>query len=185
MIDETMTETELRMSAAVDHTRGELAKIRTGRANPGLVTDLPVDYYGTKTPLQQLAGVTVPEARMLLISPYDRGALKEIERALNASDLGVNPSNDGSIIRVVFPELTEERRREFVKLAKDRAEDGRIAIRNVRRAAKSEFAKLAEQGDISEDDERRADKALQDMTDKYVAQIDALVSSKEKDLLEL
>ena len=185
MIDDTMTDAELRMSAAVDHTRGELAKIRTGRANPGLVNDLPVEYYGTKTPLQQLAGVTVPEARMLLISPYDAGALREIERSLNASDLGVNPSNDGALIRVVFPELTEERRREYVKLAKDRAEDGRISIRNIRRGAKTEFGKLAEQGEISEDEERRADKALQDMTDKYVAEIDALVSGKEKELLEV
>lgn len=185
MIDDTMTDAELRMSAAVDHVRAELAKIRTGRANPGLVNDLPVDYYGAKTPLQQLAGVTVPEARMLLISPYDAGALKEIERALNASDLGVNPSNDGNVIRVVFPDLTEERRREFVKLAKDRAEDGRISIRNVRRTAKTEFARLAEDGDISEDDERRADKALQDMTDKYVAKVDQLVANKEKELLEV
>ena len=180
-----MTDAELRMSAAVDHTRAELAKIRAGRANPGLVNDLPVEYYGTKTPLQQIAGVTVPEARMLLISPYDAAALKEIERALNASDLGVNPSNDGTVVRVVFPDLTEERRREYVKVARDRAEDGRIAIRNVRRAAKSEFAKLGEDGQISEDEERRADKALQDMTDRYVAQVDSLVGSKEKELLEV
>ena len=185
MIEDTMTDAELRMSAAVDHTRGELGKIRTGRANPGLVADLPVEYYGTKTPLQQLAGVTVPEARMLLISPYDASALKEIERAISGSDLGVNPSNDGNVIRVVFPDLTEERRREYVKVAKDRAEDGRIAIRNVRRAAKSEFGKLAEDGEISEDDEHRADKALQDMTDKYVGEIDKLVANKEKELLEV
>ncbi len=185
MIDDTMTEAELKMVAAVDHTRAEFAKIRTGRANPALITDLPVEYYGTPTPLQQVAGVSVPEPRMLLVSPYDASALKAIERAIAGSDLGLNPSNDGRVIRVVFPELTEERRREFVKLAKERAEDGRVSVRNIRRSAKTEIGRLRDQGEITEDDERRADKALQEITDRYVGEIDGLVANKEKELLEV
>lgn len=185
MIDDTMTEAELKMDAAVDHTRGEFAKIRTGRANPGLINELRVDYYGAPTPLQQLAGVSVPEPRMLLVSPYDASALKNIERAIATADLGLNPSNDGQVIRVVFPELTEERRKEFVRLARDRAEEGRVSIRNIRRQGKSEISKLKEDAAISEDDERRADKSLQDLTDRYVGEIDALLGNKEKELLEV
>ncbi len=185
MIDDLLTEAELKMSAAVDHTRGEFGKIRTGRANPGLITDLPVDYYGSPTPLQQVAGVSVPEPRMLLVSPYDQQALKNIERAISQADLGLNPSNDGKVIRVVFPELTEERRKEFVRLARERAEEGRISVRNIRRSVKAEIGKLADNSEITEDDERRADKALQDITDKYVHEIDTLLSHKEKELLEV
>jgi ribosome recycling factor len=180
-----MMDAELKMSAAVDHTRGEFAKIRTGRANPGLISELPVEYYGTKTPLQQIAGISVPEPRMLVVSPYDATALKEIERAIAASDLGINPSNDGTVIRVVFPDLTEERRKEYVKLARERAEEGRVSVRNVRRHAKSEIHKLQSDGDITEDDEHRQDKALQDLTDKYIAEIDGLLANKEKELLEV
>jgi ribosome recycling factor len=135
VIDDVLTEAELRMSDTIDHTRGEFAKIRTGRANPGLITNLPVEYYGTKTPLQQIAGVSVPEPRMLLVNPYDQNALREIERAIQAADLGINPSNDGTVIRVVFPELSQERRQDFVRLARERAEEGRVAIRNIRRSA--------------------------------------------------
>ena len=185
MIDETLGEAEQKMAAAVEHTQVEMAKIRTGRANPGLIADLLVEYYGTPTPLQQLAGISVPEPRMLLVSPFDKTALKEIDRAIGGSDLGLNPSNDGSVIRVVFPELTEERRKEFVKLAKERAEDGRVAVRNIRRHAKSELGKLAEAGDIGEDDERRADKRLQDLTDRFVGRIDEVFSHKEKELMEV
>ena len=185
MIDDLMTEAELKMDAAVDHTRGQFGKIRTGRANPGLITDLPVEYYGAPTPLQQVAGVSVPEPRMLLISPYDTSALKNIERAISGADLGLNPSNDGKVIRVVFPELTEERRKEFVRLARDRAEEGRVSIRNIRRSAKSEIGKLLTASEITEDDERRADKTLQDLTDRYVAEVDALFGNKEKELLEV
>ena len=185
MIDDLMTEAELKMVGAVDHTRSEFAKIRTGRANPGLITDLPVEYYGSPTPLQQVAGVSVPEPRMLLVSPYDQTALKNIERAIATADLGLNPSNDGKVIRVVFPELTEERRKEFVRLARERAEEGRISIRNVRRAAKHDISKLHANSEITEDDERRADKALQDVTDRYVAEIDGLLVNKEKELLEV
>src|SRR5687768_1428359 len=140
---------ELKMEAAVEHTRAEFAKIRTGRANPSLITDLRVEYYGAPTPLQQLAGVSVPEPRMLLVTPYDATALKTIERAISTSDLGLNPSNDGKVIRVVFPELTEERRREFVKLAKERAEEGRVSVRNVRRHAKSELSKSKDASEIT------------------------------------
>ena len=185
MIDDLLTEAELRMAAAVDHTRDQFSKIRTGRANPGLITDLMVDYYGSPTPLQQVAGVSVPEPRMLLVSPYDQTALRNIERAISTSDLGLNPSNDGKVIRVVFPELTEERRKEFVKLARERAEEGRVAIRNVRRGAKHEIAKLREASEITEDEERRTDKTLQDVTDRYVHDVDGLLHNKEKELLEV
>jgi ribosome recycling factor len=184
-VDDVMTEAELRMSDSVDHTRGEFAKIRTGRANPQLISGLHVDYYGTKTPLQQIAGISVPEPRMLLVNPYDARALRDIERAIQASDIGVNPSNDGSVIRVVFPELSEERRRDFVRLARERAEEGRVAIRNIRRSAKSDFDTLEKAGDISEDEHRRAEHALQELTNTYVAKIDELLSNKERELLEV
>ncbi|MPZ72264.1 MAG: ribosome recycling factor [Nitriliruptorales bacterium] len=185
MIDDLMTEAELKMTGAVEHTRGEFAKIRTGRANPGLITDLLVDYYGAPTPLQQVAGVSVPEPRMLLVSPYDQQALRNIERAIATADLGLNPSNDGKVIRVVFPELTEERRKEFVRLARERAEEGRVAVRNIRRGTKHDIAKLQEDSEITEDEERRADKALQDLTDRHVHEIDGLLANKEKELLEV
>lgn len=180
-----MTEAELRMSDSVDHTRSEFAKIRTGRANPGLITGLHVNYYGTKTPLQQIAGVSVPEPRMLLVNPYDANALRDIERAIQSADLGVNPSNDGTVIRVVFPELSEERRKDFVRLARERAEEGRVAIRNIRRSAKSDFEALQKDGEITEDELRRAEQALQDLTDTHVANIDELLTNKERELLEV
>ncbi len=185
MIDDLMTEAELKMDGAVDHTRHEFSKIRTGRANPGLITDLPVEYYGAPTPLQQVAGVSVPEPRMLLVTPYDQSAMRNIERAIASSDLGLNPSNDGKVIRVVFPELTQERRKEFVRLARERAEEGRIAIRNIRRSVKHDIAKLLADSQITEDEERRADKALQEVTDRYVAEVDTLLVNKEKELLEV
>jgi ribosome recycling factor len=185
VIEDTLAEARQKMDAAVRHTRAEIAKIRTGRANPGLITDLHVSYYGTQTPLQQLAGVTAPEPRMLVVSPYDRTALKEIERTIQASDLGLNPSNDGEVIRVVFPELTQERRRQFVRLTKERAEEGRTAVRNIRRHAKSEIDRMTRDGEVSEDEARRADKALQELTDKHVGSIDQLVATKEKELLEV
>jgi ribosome recycling factor len=185
VIEETLADAGQKMDAAVRHTRGEIAKIRTGRANPGLITDLSVSYYGTQTPLQQLAGVSAPEPRMLIVSPYDRNALKDIERAIQSSDLGLNPSNDGEVIRVVFPELTQERRRQFVRLTKERAEEGRTAVRNVRRHAKSEIDRLSREGEVSEDQARRADKRLQELTDQHIQLIDQLVSTKEKELLEV
>jgi len=184
-LDEAMTDAELKMDAALDHTRAEFAKIRTGRANPTLVTDLPVSYYGTPTPLQQLAGVTVPEPRMLLVTPYDKSAMKEIERAINAADLGLNPTNDGLVIRVVFPDLTEERRKQFVKMARERAEESRVGIRNNRRTARTAISKLADTGDITDDEAQRAEAGLQDITDAHVAEVDKLLANKEKELLEV
>lgn len=185
VLDDVMTEAELKMSDTVDHTRGEFGKIRTGRANPGLITGLPVEYYGTKTPLQQIAGVSVPEPRMLLVNPYDASALREIDRAIQAADLGVNPSNDGNVIRVVFPELSQERRQDFVRKARERAEEGRVAVRNIRRTAKSDFDELEKSGDITIDDQRRAAAQLQELTDRYVATIDDLLTNKEHELLEV
>lgn len=185
MIDDILSDAKQKMAAAVEHTRGEFGKIRTGRANPGLVADLPVEYYGTKTPLQQLAGISVPEPRMLMINPFDQGAMKEIERAISGSDLGLNPNSDGQVIRVVFPELTEERRREYVRMARERAEEGRVAVRNVRRQAKSDIAELNEEGEVSEDEQRRADRQLQAITDQHTDEIDALVANKEQELLEV
>lgn len=185
MIDDILTEAELRMSDTIDHTRGEFAKIRTGRANPGLIANLPVDYYGTKTPLQQIAGVSVPEPRMLLVNPYDANALRDIERAIQQADLGLNPSNDGSVIRVVFPELSEERRHDFVRLARERAEEGRVAVRNIRRGAKGSLDGFRRDGDITEDDQRRGAADLQKLTDTHVGTIDELLTSKERELLEV
>lgn len=183
--DDVLTDAELKMSDSVDHTRSEFAKIRTGRANPGLLSDLPVEYYGTRTPLQQIAGVSAPEPRMLLVNPYDASALREIERAIQTADLGVNPSNDGTVIRVVFPELSEERRHDYVRLARERAEEGRIAVRNIRRSAKGELDTLQRAGDLTEDDQRRAEGRLQNLTDRYVATIDELLGKKEHELLEV
>lgn len=184
-LEEILMDAELKMSAAVDHTRSEFGKIRTGRANPQLITDLPVEYYGTQTPLQQLAGVSVPDPRMLLVSPYDRSAMREIERAISRSDLGLNPSNDGQVIRVVFPDLTEERRKQFVKMARERAEESRIGIRNNRRSARSSIGKLADAGEVPDDEAARAETRLQELTDRYVNDVDGLLTNKEKELLEV
>jgi ribosome recycling factor len=184
-IDEILSDADHKMQAAVTHTGEQFAKIRTGRANPQLIADLPVEYYGAPTPLQQLAGVSVPEARLLVVTPYDHSALKEIERAIASADLGLNPSNDGQVIRVVFPELTEERRKEYVRLARERAEEGRVSIRNTRRAAKHQLSDLVDQGEASEDEGRRADKQLQDLTDTHVGEIDELLHNKEAELLEV
>lgn len=185
LIDDILDEAELKMEGAVDHTKLEFAKIRTGRANPTLLTDLRVQYYGAATPLQQIAGVTAPEPRVLLVNPYDRGALGDIEKAIIASDLGLNPSNDGTVIRVVFPELTEERRKQFVKMARERAEEGRIAVRNSRRSAKGDLESLESEGEISEDDLRRAEGDLQKRTDAAIKRIDDLLESKESELMEV
>jgi ribosome recycling factor len=184
-LDEIMMDAELKMSAAVDHTRAEFGKIRTGRANPQLITDLPVEYYGTQTPLQQLAGISVPEPRMLVVSPYDRSAMKEIERAISRSDLGLNPSNDGQVIRVVFPDLTEERRKQFVRMARERAEESRVGIRNTRRAARAAIGRQADAGEVPDDDATRAEARLQELTDRHVHEVDGLLANKEKELLEV
>ena len=172
-----------KMSRAVEHARGELAAIRTGRAAPALVEKLTVDYYGSHIPLQQLAGIQVPEGKVLLITPYDKGSLKAIEKAIQSSDLGVNPANDGTVIRLTFPPLTEERRRAMVKVAHNKAEDGRIAVRNVRRAARKDLEALEKDGEISSDELERAEKELERLTHEHVAEIDRGLQHKEDELL--
>jgi ribosome recycling factor len=182
-IDAVLEDTRAKMAKAVEHTRSELSTIRTGRAAPALVEKLRVEYYGSEVPLQQLAGIQVPEAKMLIISPYDKGSLKSIEKAIQNSDLGVNPNNDGSVIRLNFPPLTEERRREMVKVAHNKAEDGRVAVRNSRRAARKDLEALEKDGDISSDELERAEKDLEKVTHEYVAEIDRVLAHKEEELL--
>lgn len=184
-VDDIIRDTTERMRKAVAHTRSEFASIRTGRATPVLVEKLPVEYYGSEVPLQQLAGFTVPEARQLLIAPYDRGAMNAIERAIRNSDLGINPSNDGQVIRLNFPPLTAERRKELVKVVKHMAEDGRVAIRNLRRSARHELEALEHNREISADDLERAEKGLQKLTDQFVAEVDLAFEHKEQELLEV
>ena len=185
MIDETLFEAEEKMEKAVHVTREELGGLRTGRAQPSAFARLVVDYYGAPTPIPQMASVSVPEARMAVIKPYDASQLGAIEKAIRDSDLGVNPSNDGMIIRVVFPQLTEERRRELVKVAKHKGEEGKVSIRSIRRHAKDTLDKMAKNGDVGEDDARRAEKHLDDATHKYVTQIDEMLKHKEGELLEV
>jgi ribosome recycling factor len=174
-----------KMARAVLHARSEFATVRTGRASPALVEKLRVDYYGTEVPLQQLAGFNVPEARLLVITPYDKAAIKGIEKAIQNSDLGINPSNDGQVIRLGFPALTEERRKELVKLVKHKAEEARVAVRNLRRAARHELEAMEKDGDISLDDLERAEKELEKIAHDNVAEIDRLVLQKEQELLEV
>ncbi|MEN8238634.1 MAG: ribosome recycling factor [Actinomycetota bacterium] len=181
MINELLKEAQDKMDQAVQHTIGEFGGIRTGRANPGLLSRVTVDYYGTQTPLQQLAGFTVPEARMLIVQPFDKTSIPAIERGIQQADLGLNPSNDGNIIRLAFPSLTEERRHDLIKVVRSLAEEGRIAIRNVRRHAKDAI----EAEDVSEDDIHRAEKELQVLTDKHTEAVDAALARKEEELLEV
>jgi ribosome recycling factor len=172
-----------KMKKAVAHLQAEFAAVRTGRASSALVEKLRVDVYGSDVPLQQIAGFGVPEPRVLTISPYDKSTLKAIEKAIQQSDLGVNPSNDGELIRLTFPELTEERRRDFVKVVRNRAEEGRVAVRNVRRQARQELEHLEKDGEISKDDLDRAEKDLEKRTHEVVAEIDELLKHKETELL--
>ncbi|GAA3765456.1 ribosome recycling factor [Streptomyces tremellae] len=185
VIEETLLEAEEKMEKAVLVAKDDFAAIRTGRAHPAMFNKIVADYYGAMTPINQLASFSVPEARMAVVTPFDKSALRNIEQAIRDSDLGVNPSNDGSIIRVVFPELTEERRRQFIKVAKTKAEDSKISIRAVRRKAKETIDKLVKDGDVGEDEGRRAEKELDDTTTKYVAQVDELLKHKESELLEV
>lgn len=173
------------MEKAVAVARDDFATVRTGRANPGMFAKIVAEYYGTMTPINQLAGFTVPEPRMAIVSPYDKGSLPAIERAIRDSDLGVNPSNDGSIIRVTFPQLTEERRRDMIKVVRHKAEEARVAIRNIRRHAKDGLDRLAKDGDAGEDDVRRAEKDLDESTHRYVAGVDDLLRNKEAELMEV
>ncbi len=185
MIDETLFEAEEKMEKAVSVAKDDLASVRTGRATPAMFSRVAVDYYGAMTPLNQLASVTIPEARMVIIKPYDARALRAIEKAIRDSDLGLNPGNDGQIIRVVVPQLSEERRREMVKLAHGKGEDARVTIRSVRRKAMDELHRIVRDGESGEDEVRRAEKELQVTTDRYVHQIDDLVKHKEAELLEV
>lgn len=183
MIRESLAEASQKMDQAVEHVSSEFSTIRTGRANPQILNRMTVDYYGSQTPLQQIAGFSVPEPRLLVIQPYDKGSINAIERAIRESDLGLNPSNDGVVIRLVFPSLTEERRRELIRVVRQMAEDGRVAVRNVRRHAKAEIDAL--HGEVSDDDIHRAEVELQEITDRHTARIDESLERKETELLEV
>jgi ribosome recycling factor len=185
MIEETMFEAEEKMDKAVEVLKEDFAGIRTGRANPGLFNKLTVEYYGAPTPLQQLASFQNPEPRTILVIPFDKSAMHEIERAIRDSDLGVNPSSDGNQIRCVMPELTEERRREYIKLANHKAEEARVSVRNIRRKAKTDLDKLVKDGEVGEDDGSRAEKELDGLTKKHTDLVDSLVKAKETELLEV
>lgn len=185
MIDEALFDAEEKMEKAVAVARDDFSTIRTGRANPGMFSRIVIDYYGSITPITQLAGINVPEARLVVIKPYEAGQLNAIENAIRNSDLGVNPSNDGSLIRVVVPQLTEERRRELVKQAKNKGEDAKVSVRNIRRKAMEELNRIRKDGDAGEDEVARAEKDLDKSTQQYVAQIDELIKVKEGELLEV
>ncbi|MCL6647087.1 MAG: ribosome recycling factor [Chloroflexi bacterium] len=185
MIEEVITDAEQRMHKTVESLKRDLATIRTGRASPSLIERLPVDYYGTPTPLQQLAQITTAEARTLVITPYDRAAFSGIEKAIQKADLGLNPTNDGRVIRVVFPPLTEERRRELVKIVRKQVEDHKVAVRNIRREADKQMRELQKEGVISADAEKRAEERLQNLTDQTIAEIERLGKQKEAEVLEV
>lgn len=184
LIDVVRRDAEELMSRALEHTRSEFTGVRTGRATPALIEKLPVEYYGAEVPMQQLASFSVPEARQLLVTPFDKAAMGAIERAIQLADLGLNPSNDGTVIRLVFPPLTAERRAELVKVVKALAEEGRISVRNARRAARRELEELADASDISDDELTRANKDLDKMTQTYETHISQALAQKERELLE-
>ncbi len=185
MIDETMLAAEEKMEKAIEVAKEDFATIRTGRANAAMFNKLTVEYYGSRTPLQQLASFQTPEARTILITPFDKSAMAEIERTLRDSDLGINPNSDGTVIRVNLPQLTEERRREYIKLARTKAEDSKVSIRNIRRKAKEEIDHLVKNGDIGEDEGSRAEKELEVFTKKHVENVDSILKVKEGELLEV
>jgi ribosome recycling factor len=185
VIDETLFDAEEKMEKAVHVAREELGGLRTGRATPNAFSRLVVDYYGAPTPIPQMASVSIPEARMAIIKPYDAGQLGAIEKSIRDSDLGVNPTNDGMIIRVVFPQLTEERRRDLVKVAKGKGEDAKVSIRSIRRHAKDALDKLIKDGEAGEDDVHRAEAELEKLTGRYTGSVDEFVRAKEAELLEV
>jgi ribosome recycling factor len=185
VIDDILLEAESKMDKAVSVAKEDFATIRAGRASASMFAKVVADYYGTPTPVQQLASFLVPEARMVIVTPYDKGAMTSIERAIRDSDLGVNPTNDGNVIRVSFPQLTEERRKEYIKVARSKAEEARVSVRNIRRGAKESLEKLQKDGQAGEDDVRRAEKALDEATNKQVAHIDDILKHKEAELLEV
>lgn len=183
MISDLLTEAEQKMEMAVEHVASEFGTVRTGRANPQLLHRIHVEYYGSQTPLQQLASISVPEPRLLVVHPFDKATVSDIERAIQQADLGLNPTNDGSLVRIAFPPLTEERRQELIKVVRHMAEDGRVSVRNVRRHAKTDMEAL--HGEISDDDIRRGEDELQSLTDRFVEKIDMTLGNKEEELLEV
>ncbi|NUT43175.1 MAG: ribosome recycling factor [Thermoactinospora sp.] len=185
MIDETLLEAEEKMDKAVSVAKEDFANIRTGRVTPQMFNKINAEYYGTPTPIQQLASFSVPEARMVIIQAFDRGSVTAIVKAIRESDLGVNPTDDGATIRVVFPELSEERRKEYIKVARTKAEHAKVSVRNIRRSAKEVLDKIIKDGEAGEDEVRRAEKELDDITQRHVAKIDELLKHKEAELLEV
>ncbi|HWB88731.1 MAG TPA: ribosome recycling factor [Acidimicrobiia bacterium] len=182
-MSDLLTEAEQKMQAAVEHVVSEFSTVRTGRANPQLLHRISVEYYGSPTPLQQLASISVPEPRLLVVHPFDKSTVNDVEKAIQQSDLGLNPTNDGSVVRIAFPPLTEERRKDLIKLVRHMAEEARVAVRNVRRHSKSEMEEL--HGEISDDDIRRGEDELQKLTDRHIEQVDKLLVNKEEELLEV
>lgn len=185
MIDDTLLDAEDHMSRSVDHVREDLTTIRTGRANPAMFNGVFAEYYGMRTPITQMATISVPEPRMLIIKPYEMSVMQDIENAIRNSDLGVNPTNDGQVLRVTIPQLTEERRKDLVKVARGKGEDAKISIRNIRRKGMDALKKIQKDGDAGEDEVQAAEKELDKITQGYVAQVDEVVSSKEKELMEV
>jgi ribosome recycling factor len=185
LIDELLVDAGQRMAKSVDATKGEFGTVRTGRASPALLDRVNVDYYGAQTPLKQLAQVSAPEARMLVVTPYDKTSIKAIEKSIMESDLGLTPGNDGNVIRLTIPELTEERRKDLVRVLRGIAEDGRVAVRNVRRDIMHDLRELKKEGEVGGDDEHRAEDALQKLTDERVHEIDNLLKGKEQEILEV
>jgi ribosome recycling factor len=185
MIKDVMDDAEVRMGKAIDALRRDLATIRTGRASPSLVERLPVDYYGSSTPLNQLAGISVPEPRMLVIQPWDRGSMAAIEKAIRKSELGLNPTNDGQVVRIAIPPLTEDRRRQLVKLVHGHVEEGKVALRNIRRDAVTHGKELLAEKLIGEDDERRAEQQVDELTKRYVSDAERVGKAKEQEVLEV
>ena len=185
LIDELLKDAKDRMTKSVESSRGELATVRTGRASPHLLDRITVDYYGSPTPLKQLANIAASDARLLTVTPFDKSSIESIEKAIRESDVGLEPSNDGNLIRLSIPELTEERRREMVKVVHGVAEEGRVAVRNIRRDTMHDLRELKKEGEAGEDDERRAETSLQKQTDDAVAEIDTLLKGKEEEILEV
>jgi ribosome recycling factor len=185
LIDELLVDAGQRMTKSVEATKGEFGTVRTGRASPALLDRVSVDYYGAQTPLKQLAQISAPEARMLVVTPYDKTSIKAIEKSIMESDLGLTPGNDGTVIRLTIPELTEERRKDLVRVLRGIAEDGRVAVRNVRRDIMHDLRELKKEGDVGGDDEHRAEDALQKLTDERVHEIDNLLKGKEQEILEV
>ncbi|SCG63379.1 ribosome recycling factor [Micromonospora humi] len=185
MIDDTLLEAEEKMERAIEHAREEFGGIRTGRANAAMFSRIVIDYYGSPTPLPQMASIAVPEPRMVIIKPYDNSQLNAMEKAIRDSDLGVNPNNEGNQLRILLPQMTEERRRDMIKVARQKGEEAKVAVRNIRRKAKEELDRLVKDGEVGEDEGRRAEKDLDDLTQRFVATVDEMIKHKESELLEV